>query len=198
MTPLVNLVEFLSCRKGSEIINSGKKFENAIKCAIPDYCIYYRLPDAPQSFNQSSSLRFSWKNPCDCFIFDSHSSIFYALELKTTENNNFSFEDIDIEGKQPSKMIHKHQILALLDYSKYNNVQAGFLYNFRNKKSGTEITYFQDINDFMKMVNGIRKKSFNKNDLLKYNPIEISGKKKRINYTWNIDKFLVEMRCCNV
>lgn len=194
MTPLDNLVEFSYFRKGCEIINSGKKFENAIKAGIPNYCIYYRLPDAPQSFNQSSSLRFSWKNPCDCFIFDTHSSIFYAIEMKTTKNGAFSFEEINIEEKQPPKMIHKHQILALLDYAKYNNVEAGFLFNFRNEKSGTESTYFQNINDFMKMINGIRKKSFNENDLLKYNPTEITGKKKRINYTWDIDKFLVEMR----
>ncbi len=183
-------MEFLFCRKGSEIINSGKKFENAIKSAIPDYCIYYRLPDAPQSFNQSSSLRFSWKNPCDCFIFDTHSSIFYALEMKSTKNNSFSFEVINIEEKQPSKMIHKHQILALIEYGKYNNVFAGFLFNFRNEESGNEITYCQSICDFVKMISEINKKSFNEKDLLKYNPIEITGNKKRINYVWDIDKFL--------
>lgn len=173
-------------------INSGKHFENTIKSSIPDYCLYYKLPDPPQSFNQSSSLRFSWKNPCDCFIFDSRSSIFYCIELKTTKNNAFSFEDINIKEKQPAKMIHKHQIMALIDYGKYANVRAGFLFNFRNEEAVNEITYYQSICDFVKMINEINKKSFNEKDLLKYNPIEITGNKKRTNYVWDIDKFLTQ------
>jgi len=112
------------------------------------------------------------------------------LELKTTKNGGFSFEDISIEGKQPSRMIHKHQIVALIEYGKYANVFAGFLFNFRNEESGNEITYYQNIRDFVKMISEINKKSFNEKDLLKYNPIEIIGNKKRINYVWDIDKFL--------
>ena len=112
------------------------------------------------------------------------------MELKTTKNGSFSFEDISIEGKQPSKMIHKHQIMALIEYGKYANVFAGFLFNFRNEESGKEITYYQSICDFIRMINEINKKSFNENDLLKYDPIEINGKKKRVNYLWDIDKFL--------
>lgn len=110
--------------------------------------------------------------------------------MKTTKNNSFSFEDINIEEKQPSKMIHKHQILALLDYAKYNNVKVGFLFNFRSEESVTEVTYYQNICDFVRMISEINKKSFNEKDLLKYNPIEITGKKKRVNYVWDIDKFL--------
>ncbi len=87
-------------------------------------------------------------------------------------------------------MIHKHQIMALLEYEKYNNVSSGFLFNFRNEKTGSEITYYQSICDFLRMINEINKKSFNEKDLLKYNPIEIIGKKKRVNYLWDIDKFL--------
>lgn len=156
--------------------------------------MYYKLPDPPQSFNQSSSLRFSWKNPCDCFIFDSHSAILFCLELKTTKNGAFSFEDINIEEKQSTKMIHKHQILALSDYGKYEHVHTGFLFNFRNDKEGNEKTYFQTINDFLIMTSNVGKKSFNDKDILKYNPIEIEGNKKRINYTWNMGKFLSDAK----
>ena len=87
-------------------------------------------------------------------------------------------------------MIHKHQILALMEYAKYNNVHAGFLFNFRNEESGNEVTYDQNICDFIRMISEINKKSFNERDLLKYSPIEITGKKKRVNYVWDIDKFL--------
>lgn len=187
-------MEFCYAEKEVRNINSGKRFENSFKTSVPDYCLYYRLPDPPQSFNQSSSLRFSWKNPCDCFIFDSHSSIFYCLELKTTKNSSFSFEDINIEDKQPSKMIHKHQIMELLNYSKFNNICSGFIFNFRDEDSGTEETYFQEISNFIKMTVNINKKSFNKKDLIKYNPVEIIGKKKRINYSWDINKLLSELR----
>lgn len=174
-------------------MNAGKKFENTFKSSVPDYCVYWRLRDSPQSFNQTSALRFSWKNPCDCFIFDSKKGFFYALELKTTKGNSFSFEDINIKEKQPSRMIHKHQIIALRDYGEYDRVFSGFIFNFRNEKENTQTTYFQDIDDFITMTNEVNKKSFNKKDLLKYNPIEIAGTKKRVNYKWDIDKFLKNM-----
>lgn len=95
-----------------------------------------------------------------------------------------------MKEKQPSKMIHKHQILALKEYGEYDGTYAGFIFNFRNEKQGIETTYYQDIKDFMTMASEINKKSFNKNDLLKYNPIEITGTKKRVNYKWDIDGFL--------
>lgn len=174
-------------------MNSGKKFEYTFKSSVPDYCLYYRLPDPPQSFTQSSTLRFSWKNPCDLFLFDSHSSTLLTLELKTTKNSSFSFEDIYIEEKQPSKMIHKHQILALKEYSNLKNVISGFIFNFRNDSYNTEVTYFQSICNFLNMVNVIDKKSFNEMDLLKFNPVLMKGDKKRVNYTWDIDGFLKEV-----
>lgn len=174
-------------------MNTGKRFENAFKSSIPNHCLYYRLPDPPQSFNQSSTLRFSWKNPCDVFLFDSHSSTFLTLELKTTKNSSFSFEDINIEKKQASKMIHRHQILALKEYSKFKNVVSGFIFNFRNDKNNTEITYFQSINDFLNMLSAISKKSFNKKDLEKFKPILITGNKKRVNFKWDIDNFLTKV-----
>lgn len=45
-----------------------------------------------------------------------------------------TFEDIYIEGKQSSKMIHKHQIIALLNYCKFDNVISGFIFNFRDEE----------------------------------------------------------------
>ncbi|MDL2301474.1 hypothetical protein LJC58_03870 [Lachnospiraceae bacterium OttesenSCG-928-D06] len=172
-------------------MNSGKRFENSIKNSIPLYCLYYRLPDPSQAFNKNDKLRFSRKNPCDIFLFDSIARLFYSIELKTTKNGIFTFEDINIDEKQPSKMIHKHQIVALEDFSKFNNLISGFIFNFRYEKQNTEITYFQSISDFLIMANTINKKSFNEKDLLRYNPININGYKKRVNYTWDIDTFLL-------
>lgn len=174
--------------------NSGKKFEEAFAKSIPDYCFCYRLHDPPQSFHQSENLRFSWKNPCDFFLFDNKNRFLLALELKSTKSKSISFEDIKIDGKQPSRMIHKHQIKDLGDYDDNNEfVIGGFLFNFRTEEIGSERTYFQSISDFINMTNKLGKKSFNEMDLLQSNYIKINGQKKRVNYVWDIDDLLNQL-----
>lgn len=172
-------------------MNSGKKFENLFKKSVPEYCLYYRLIDPPQSFIKNNTLRFSWKNPCDIFLFDSKNYVFYTLELKSTKQKSFSFEDVNLGKAQTPKMIHYHQILSLEKFDKFDHVISGFIFNFRNEIKGTEKTYFQSISNFNKMISLINKKSFNENDLKENNGIEIIGYKKRINYTWDINSFLL-------
>lgn len=77
-------------------------------------------------------------------------------------------------------MIHKHQILALKEYGEFNNTLAGFIFNFRNEKQQYRNYILSRYKDFTIMINEVNKKSFNKNDLLKYNPIEINGTKKEL------------------
>lgn len=171
-------------------MNSGKRFENAIKSDIPDYILYYRLNDSTGTFSGGNNLRFSNKQPCDVFLWNGKTKTFYCLELKTSKNKSFSFEDIYSENKQASKMIHKHQILSLKKLGSYDGVVSGFLFNFRLENETIEHTYFQQIDDFLIMYNELNKKSFNENDLLKYNPIVIEGRKKRTRYNWNMEDFL--------
>lgn len=169
-------------------MNSGKIFEEDFKNSLPSFCLYHRLKDPPQSFSKSKNdLRFSWKNPCDVMVFDTKNKIFYTLELKTTKNKSISFEDINIKGTQSNKMIHKHQIESLIEFNKYENVESGFVFNFRNELTGLQNTYYQNINNFIKMTSEINKKSFNEKDLLNYSPIIISGNKKITHYKWNLD-----------
>lgn len=175
--------------------NQGKKFENAFKNSIPEgsYMVH-RLHDPPQAFNQSDALRFSWKNPCDYFVFDDKNQILYTLELKSTKQKSMSFEDINIKEKQPSKMIHKHQILSLIELGKYANIISGFIFNFRDEKQGIERTYFQSIGDFMKMYYSLNKKSFNEIDLIQSGGyLKVVGTKKRVNYTWDIEGMFNEL-----
>lgn len=87
-------------------------------------------------------------------------------------------------------MIHKHQINGLQEMSQINGVVAGFVFNFRNEKEKIETTQFQDVWDFFDMIESLDKKSFNEKDLLNQNPIQIYGKKKRVNYTWDMETFL--------
>lgn len=176
-----------------EKINSGKKFENAIKSTIPDYVLYHRLNDSTGTFSGGNNLRFSPKQPCDVFLFDGKRKLLYCLELKTSKFGSFSYEDINCKEKQTSKMIHKHQILSLEKLGKFQGVISGFLFNFRLEDETIERTYFQNISDFLKMYNSLNKKSFNEKDLLKYRPTIIEGKKKIKNWSWNIEKFLTDM-----
>lgn len=173
--------------------NVGKIFETNFKKSIPDYCMIQRLNDPPQGFIESSTARFAPKNPCDYIIFDSKGRILYCLELKTTKYKSISFEDVN-EEKQSEKMIHKHQILGLLDMSKHDHVCAGFVCNFRDEEKGLERTYYQSIQDFLKMVDGIGKKSFNEMDLILNGAIKIIGKKYKVNHYWDVDGFMEKMR----
>lgn len=173
-------------------MNTGKRFENDIKKSIPNEVFYYRIQDSTGNFSGGDQLRFTNQQPCDCFLFDCKNKILYTLELKSTESTSFSFESID-KPITYQKKIHKHQILSLKEFFLYENVCSGFLFNFR-KKDGTQKTYFQRIDYFLKMIQEINKKSFNEKDLLKYNPIEIAGKKIIKNYQWNIENFLIEAK----
>lgn len=169
----------------------GKKFEKAIRDSLDtDRVFYHKLQDSTGTFSGGTQLRFSSKQPYDMFLWDTEAQLFYALEAKTTKNNVFSFEDIHIQGKQPNKMIHKHQIVGLKKMLKYPNTIAGFLFNFRLEEQKVQHTYFQNISDFLVMIERINKKSFNEKDLLLYNPISIDGTLKKVNWTWDITKFL--------
>lgn len=72
-------------------------------------------------------------------------------------------------------------------FSTYKNVISGFILDFRL----SDKTYFCSIDDFIKMVNNIDKKSFNENDLLVWcSPYEIKKKKLKINYRYDVSDFL--------
>ena len=170
-------------------MNDGKKFENMFKKSVPDFCILERLKDPPQAQNHTYYSTFSWKNKCDFFMFDTLNRKFWCLELKSTKQKYISFEDI-YSDKEQNKMIHKHQILGLLDYSKYENVNSGFLFNFRDEKNNEERTYYQSIVDFKKMIDCIGKSSFTEIELILNKAIKVDGKKLRVNYAWDIRKLI--------
>lgn len=167
-------------------INPGKIFENNWKKSIPDDVLYYRLKDSAQAFgNMKNTLRFSLKNPCDCFLFTS--PFLYTLELKHTSSNRISFERTKSEK---NKMIHYHQIKGLTEFDKYPNTISGFLFNFHHKNDDVEILYFQYIKDFNLMISKSSKKSLNENDLINNNAIIIPSKKMITNYKYDVNTFL--------
>ena len=161
--------------------NIGKRFEENWMKSVPDDVLYYRPPDSAQSFGTNNKIRFSRKSPCDCMMFDGN--LFYVLELKSVGTKSISFE-----RKESDKgVIHKHQINSLMKFSKYNHVVSGFIFDFRISHK----TYFIFIDDFCSMINNIEKMSFNEEDIFKYcSPIEIDKTMLKVNWRYNINKFL--------
>lgn len=168
--------------------NTGKKFESDFKKSIPNYVLFYRLPDAAQSFNQNSGLRFSRKNPFDFLLWDSKQHVLFALEMKTVSGSSISFERSENEKRE----IHFHQIKGLNQWSKYDGVVCGFIIEFRK----IEKTVFIDIKEFNKILDLIPKKSFSYNDLCAYGIgyTVISQKRVRTRYTYGVDEFLKEIK----
>lgn len=164
------------------IKNVGKQFEEDFKKSVPSNVLYYRLPDSAQSFNQTSNLRFSAKNPCDSFLFSGKYNTFYALELKSVKDKSISFE----RTKEDKGTIHLHQQKGLENFATYDNVVAGFIINFRDVNR----TYFIEICDYIDLINNIDKKSFNENDLLKHNPTLIKQELKRVRYSYDVEQFI--------
>lgn len=169
------------CNIGKSV---GKVFEENWKKSVPENIWIYRPPDAAQSFNQSSNLRFSQKSPCDYMMFDGYH--FFCLELKSVAGKSISFE----RTKKDKGVIHYHQIEYLKSCLNYKNIISGLIIDFR----GTGNTWFIHINRWDALINSITKKSFNESDLLSYShPLLISKKKLKVNYKYDVDKFVQEM-----
>ena len=162
--------------------NAGKVFESGWKKSTPEDIMYFRIPDPPQSFQQTA--RFSLKPPFDCFMF--YKGTLFCLELKTTKSKSFSVE----MSKEDKGMIHYHQIENLREYSKYENVVSGLVLNFRIEDKGTEITYFISIDDFDEMMSKSTKKSFNAIDLINNGAIKIESTKKRTLFSYGVKEFI--------
>lgn len=168
-------------------MNVGKKFEQNFKASVPEDTYYVRLKDNASMF--AADARYSVTNPYDCLLF--RYNMLVCLELKSTGSGYFTFER---EKDQKKKgMIHYHQIKGLLEaYDKriFGNIHAGFIFNFRNDEAGTEVTYYQEVSDFIEMIGSFNKNSFKVADLLKFNPVRIGSEKKRVNYRYDIEGFL--------
>lgn len=110
----------------------------------------------------------------------------YTLELKSVGTKSISFE----RKKSEEGVIHKHQIDNLRKFSTYKNVVSGFIFDFRL----SDKTYFCTISDFISMISNLDKKSFNENDLFEWcTPLEIQKRKLKVNYRYNIEKFIKEV-----
>ena len=165
-------------------MNEGKKFESDFRDSISKEILLYRLPDAAQSFNKNSCLRFSRKNPFDYLMWDFNHKTLYALELKTVKGKSISFE----RSKEDHAKIHIHQIEGLNAWNKYKGIRCGFIIDFR----GAGVTIFIDIVCFNELLDKLSKKSFTIDDLI-LNGIDyivIPRTLKRTRYKYDISPLL--------
>lgn len=173
-----------------DYINTGKIFEQEIHEGIKKYnkehgdvVYYHRVKDPASSFGGGGgNTRFSMKNEYDLILYKY--PIFFALELKSNGGTSFSFSRNDKLEK--GKDIKRSQISSLIEADDYCGTVAGLILNFRKY----EETYFVRISDFYRFQNETEKKSINREDVLKLNPILIPQTLKKVKYDFDMSSIL--------
>lgn len=179
--------------KKKQLPNMGKKFEQNFKTAVEqakDGKIFiYRIKDTDTSYHHTETSKYTHENLCDYFMF--YEGVLYALELKSTCYKSIGFE---LDKKKPQKMIKAHQIEGLAKLIPYENIIAGFIFNFRDEEREDEQTYFMRIEDFNEFVVNTDKKSINAGDIVTYGGIPVENEKKRKWFTYNVSKMIDDIK----
>ena len=161
----------------------GKIFEKNFQESFSKDILVYRPPDAAQAFQirDDSPLRFAPHSLCDFMIFNGYQ--LWTLELKTVSGSSISFETKPNE----KKIIHLYQIESLKNFAKFKNVVSGLVIDFRSSNH----TYFLNILEWDHLINSITKKSFSEKDLLLFaDPTLIEKEKLKVNYRYDVVKFM--------
>lgn len=153
-------------------INRGKQFEEIIQKQ------FEQLEDV--SVDRFYDVTTGFKNqntPCDLLVYK-HGTLNY-IECKAIHGNTLNF----------NSNIRKNQWDKLMEKSFISGVNAGILCWFIDN----DITVFIDIQD-LNYLKDLGNKSFNINKDTKTIPcIYIDGKKQRVFFKYNLDKFLEEV-----
>lgn len=144
---------------------------------MPDYVFYYRFRDGTASWGgDKENTRFQQSNICDCMMFDGHK--LYLLELKSHKGKSLPFS-----------AIRQNQIDELAKSLTYQGVTSGFVVNF----SDVARTFFADANLVANYVFIGERKSIPLAWFEEHGK-EIQGKLKKVHYSWNVEKFLTEVK----
>jgi len=154
-------------------VTSGKKFENNWRDSIPETVFYYRFRDGTSSWGGGQeNTRFQMQNMCDCMMFDG--AKLYLLELKSHKGKSIPFS-----------AIRQNQLDELSKASTHKNIIAGFVIHFAD--IGT--TYFCKADDVLYFIAHEERKSIPISWCQRWG-IEIIGKLKKVNYSWDIKSFV--------
>lgn len=157
-------------------MNTGKRFEQNFRISVPEGIYFFRFRDNSSSWGGNNAVRFTYSNICDCMLYDGN--YLYLLELKSTKGSSLPFTNI-----------RKNQLEELLKASKYKNIVAGFIINFSTK----DRCFFLSIDNAIEFINTTSRKSF-PIDYLELHGIEIEVIKKKVNSTYNVNKFIENIR----
>lgn len=146
---------------------------------MPNTCWIYRLRDNASSFANGTNTRFTSSNICDYFLLDDISKTLFLIECKSSKGTSI-----------PLTMVRDNQIQGLLEANKHALI-AGLLINFRNIHNDT---FFISINDYIRMIENLNKKSFNIKDLIEHNALKINSVRKRTRYTYDILKMIHDLK----
>lgn len=157
----------------------GKQFEKDWKDSCPDSVYIERFKDSAM-WGKGAKVTTS-QNPCDYIMY---SQLFlYLLEMKSTEGTSFSFSE---------NIIKQNQIDKLLESQKVDGVIAGFLFNFRYRKTKKTIrenaVYFVPIGKFVEFKDKSGKSSINEDDCKQLGMV-VKGAKKITHYKYDISDF---------
>ena len=158
--------------------NEGKKFENDFKASVPSTCWIYRLRDNASSFAGGTNTRFTSSNICDYIMHDDNTRTLFLIECKSTKSTSISLT-----------MLRQNQIDGLKEASKHMLV-AGMIVNFRNENNDT---FFITIDEYLDMMESIKKKSFNIKDLESIGATRIHSEKKRTRYKYDVQGMINEL-----
>ena len=150
-------------------VNRGKKFEEVIRDSfrkVPHTSVI-RLHDQTTGFAGSTNI-------CDFIVY--HYPNMWCIECKTIHGNTF-----------PLSNISDNQWNGLLEQSHIGGVKAGVIIWWVDK----DVTKFFPIQMLQEMkLNGAKSVRYDVVASNGYYPIELKGKKKRVFFDYELDKFL--------
>lgn len=167
------------CNMGwdGDILNSGKRFEAQWKDSIPSNVFFYRFRDGTSSWGGSQeNTRFQQSNMCDCMMHDG--KLLYFMELKSHKGKSL-----------PLSTIRQNQLDELVKANTYKNVRGMFVINFADEGR----TFIINAGTIATFIFLNERKSIPIAWCEQYGH-EIVGKKKKVNYAWDIGSWLLNIR----
>lgn len=172
--------------------NPGKVFEDNLQESVKqcgEKIFFTRIKDTfiPPDLRQRVRVT---KNDYDCMMFAR--SHLFTLELKSTKENRFSFDE---------SIIKQHQIDKLLEANTYDGVISGFIMNFREPSNRVFFIPIKEFVEYQHVAQNQIKENKYKSKINKSSipigiceeiGIEIKGFKKKVNYHYHIKEFITE------
>lgn len=154
-------------------MNNGKRFEDNFRKSIPDNVFYYRFRDGTSSWDKGSQTRFQQRNICDCMLYNG--KYLYLLELKSCKGKSI-----------PLSNIRQNQVDDLMKANRHDNVIAGIVVEF----SELGQVYWMPIDLVHNWYYESERKSIPLASFQNEPCIEIIGKKKKVNFRYDIKQFI--------